>query len=69
MEDFPLWFPVVPNDDRAFSHHLELGLFPSDFIFSSVPGPCFRDDEKIGRSREVVDLFKNNNVKFTCVVF
>ena len=68
MKDGPLVFPVFSHKDRAFSHHLEVGPFPSDFIFSSVPGPFLRSDEELGRSREAVDLFKSKVVKLTCVI-
>ena len=69
MKDGPLWFSVLPHKDRAVSHHLEVGPFPSNFIFSSVPVPFLRYDEELGSSREVVNLFKIKVVKFTCVVF
>ena len=69
MKDGPLWFPVVLNKNIAFSHHLEVGISPSNFIFVSVPGPFLRADEELGRSREVVDLFKSKIVNFTCAVF
>ena len=64
-----LVFPVFPNKYGASSHHLEVGPFPFNFIFYSVPGPFLRADEELGSSREVVDLFKSKVVKFTCVVF
>ena len=51
-----------------FAHHLEVGPFPSDFIFLFVLVPFLRDDEEPGRSREIVDLFKSNIVKFICIV-
>ena len=46
-----------------------IGPLSSDFIFSSILGLLLRADEELGRSREVVDLFKSKVVKFTCVVF
>ena len=69
MKDRPLWFAVVPQEDREFSNHLELGPFPSNFILSSVLGPILMADEELGFSREGVDLFKSKAVKFSCVVF
>ena len=53
-----LVFTIVPHGYGAFAHHLEVGPFPYNFILSSVPGPFLRDDEKIGRSREVVEVLK-----------
>ena len=47
----PLIFHVFPHKDSAFSHHLEVGIFPSNFIFSSVPGPLLRVDEFLGLPR------------------
>ena len=44
MKDGPLLFHVVPREDRSFAHHFEVGTFPSEFIFSSVPGPFLRGD-------------------------
>ena len=69
MKYVPFCFTIAPNYYRSFSHHLELSLFHSDFIFYSVPGPFLRSDEKLGGSREVVDLLKNNIVKSKCFVF
>ena len=69
MKDDPSWFTVVPHKYRSFSHHLEVGPFPSNFIFPSVPGPFLRAHEELGRSSEVVDLFKSESVKFTYVLF
>ena len=57
------------QEDRAFVHHLEVGTFPSDVIFSSVPGPFLRSAEELGRYMEVVQIFKMRVVKFTRVVF
>ena len=51
-----------------FAHHLEVGPFPSDFIFSYVLVPFLRADEELGRFGEVVDFLKSNIVKFKCVV-
>ena len=64
-----MWLPVVPHEYKAFSHNLEVGPFPSYFVFPSVPGPFWRADKKLGSSREVVDLFKDNIANFTCVIF
>ena len=64
-----LWFFVVPHKYKAFSHHLEVGHFPSKFIFSSVLEPFLREDEEIGHSREVVDLLKSKIVNFYCFIF
>ena len=64
----PLWFTVVPHEDRAFSHHLEVGPFSSDFILYYDPGPFLRTNEELGRSREVLDLFKSKVVLFTCSI-
>ena len=69
MKDCPLSFTVVPHKDRAFSHHLEVGPFPSDFFFSSVLGPFLRAGEEIGSSGEVVDLFEIKVVDLTRVIF
>ena len=54
---------VFPHEDRALAHHLEVGPFSSNFIFSSVPGPLGWELQGSGR------LVKNNIVYFTCVVF
>ena len=62
-------FLLLHTSTERFSCHLEVGPFPSDFIFSSVPGQFLRSDEELGCSREVVHLFKNKIVKFTCVLF
>ena len=53
MNYVPLGFLIVLRDDVAFSHHLDLVPFTVNFIFSFVPGPCLRDDEDFGISREV----------------
>ena len=55
--------------DRAFAHHLEVGNFPSDFVFSSVLGPFLRAEEELGHSRKVVERFEGKVVNFTCVIF
>ena len=68
MKDGPFLFPVIPHKGRAFSHHLDVGPFPSDFFFSSVLGPFMRADENLGRSREVLDLFESKVVNFTRVI-
>ena len=52
-----------------FAHHLEVGPFPSEFTFSSVPDHFLKADEELGISREVVNLFKSNTAYFTFVVF
>ena len=49
-------FPGVPCEGGAFDHCLEIGPFPSKFIFPSVLGPFFRADEELGHSREVLDV-------------
>ena len=59
----------VTHEDREFSHHLGVGPFSSNFIFPSVPRPFFSADEDLGRSRELVYVFKDNIVKFPCVIF
>ena len=69
MKDGPLLFPVVPHEDRAFSHQLEVVPFPSDFVLSSVLGPFLRAGEERGCSSKVVYLFKSKVVEFTCVDF
>ena len=69
MKNGPLWFTVVIHKDRAFDHNLEVGPFPSEFVFSYVLGPFMRADEDIGRSREVVYLFESKVVNLTCVIF
>ena len=51
-----------------FSHHLAVGLVPSDFIFLSVQRSCLRVDGEIWRSRKVVYLLKYKIMKFTCVI-
>ena len=28
-----------PHKDVVFAHHLEVGTFPSNFLFPSIPGP------------------------------
>ena len=59
MKDGPLWFTIVTQEERAFYHHLEVGHFPSDYIFSSV----------MWHSREVADFSKSRVVKLTCLIF
>ena len=39
MKDGPLLFTFVTHEYRAFSHHLEIGPFYSEFVFSSVLDP------------------------------
>ena len=56
MKDGPLVFTIITHKDRAFVHHLEVGLFPYDFILPSAPGPFLRADEELGCPREVVDV-------------
>ena len=60
MEDGTLGFNVVPHEDEEFNHHLEVCPFPFEFILPSVPVPFWRDDEELDRSREVVDVKKND---------
>ena len=52
-----------------FAYNLEVGIYPSDFIFYSILDPFLNADEELGLSREVLDLFKNKIVTLTCVVF
>ena len=47
MEDSPLVFAIVPDQDGAFPHYFEAGTFMSDFIFPPSPGPCLWDDEEL----------------------
>ena len=58
IQDGPLQFLVVPHNHRAFYHHLEVGPFPSNLVFSSLLGPFLKNDEDLWRSREVLDLFE-----------
>ena len=53
----------------SISHHLEVGPFPSDFVFSSVLGPFQRADGEFGISGEVVDLFERKVVNLNHVIF
>ena len=64
-----LWFPIVTHKDRPFSHHLEVGPFPSDSVLSSVLFPFLMVDEDLGRSGEVVDLFESKVWGFTRFIF
>ena len=64
-----LLFTVVPQKYRAFSHHLEVGPFPSKFFFSSILGPFMRADEELGIYKEVLYLFEIKVVNFTRVVY
>ena len=68
MRDGPLWFTVVPHEAGSLAHHLEVGPLSSNFILPSVPWPFLRADEELGISREVVENFKYNIVKFTCFI-
>ena len=61
-------FPVVPHKDGVFGHHLDVHPFPSNFILPSVPGPFFWDYEELGRSREVLYVFKIDIVEFICLI-
>ena len=67
MKDGPLGFPVFPQEDGAFTHHLEVGPFTSDFIFPSAPGQFLRAGEELGSSREVTD--KKKIVEFNFFIF
>ena len=58
VKDGPLIFTLIPHVYVAFYHHLELGPFHSNFIFPSISGTFLRDDEELGNSREVVDIWK-----------
>ena len=69
MKYGPLGYTVVPHEDGVFAHHLEIGPFPSDFFLPSVPGPGLRIYEEIRHSREVIGVFENYIVEFTCVIF
>ena len=69
MKYDPLVFPIVPPRDGAFSHHLEVGTFPSEFISPSISGPFLRDYDYLGCPREVVDFFKTDIVDFAYVLF
>ena len=64
-----LLFTVVPQKYRSFSHHLEVGPFPSKFFFSSILDPFLRYDEELGGPREVVDILKIDIVEFICDIF
>ena len=57
-------FPLVPHKDVVNCHHLEVGPFPANFGFLSVPGPFMRAYEEHGFSREVVDILYINVVNF-----
>ena len=69
MKDSTLGFTVLPHKDGAFTHHLEVGPFPSDFISPSVQVLFLRVDEEIGRPREVVDVLKLEIFYFISVIF
>ena len=69
MKYGPFLFTVITHKDREFYHLLEVGPFSYEFIFYSIPGPFLRADKELGRSRELVDLFKSKIVKFNCVNF
>ena len=62
-------FPIVLHKDGAFVHHIEVGPFPSNFVFPYVPVPFLMADEHLRHSRELVDVFKNDIVDFTCFEF
>ena len=62
-------FTVVPHKGGAFTHQLEVGTFPSDFIIPYVQGLFLMADEELWYSREVVDVLKDNILMFACVVF
>ena len=62
-------FTLVSHKDREFSHHLEVGPFPSNFVFSSVLSPFLRASEEPGHSGEIVELFESFVVNSTCVIF
>ena len=69
MKDGPLRVSVVPPEDKAFAHNLEVGPFPFHFVFLSILGPFMRDYKELGCSGEVVDFFKSKAVNLTCVIF
>ena len=68
MENYPLWFSVIPHKDGALSYHLELGPFSANFGLISVSGLLLKDDE-IGHPRELVDIFELGIVDFSRIVF
>ena len=58
VNDVPLVFTFVPHKNGEHAHHLEIGPLPSDFVFTSVPGPFFSDDEELGHPGKLVDFLK-----------
>ena len=51
MKGGPLEFPVVPNKCGVLSRHLEMGPFPVNFRFPSIPGPFIVADKEFGHPR------------------
>ena len=65
----PLGFIIVTHKDEALSHHLEVGPFPDNFGFTSIPGKFLRYHEALGHPRKVVDIFEIDIVNFSCIFF
>ena len=63
----PFVFTVVPHKYVALFHHLEVGPFPENLGFPSIPGPFMRDDEYVGCPREVLDTLEIYVVDFSHV--
>ena len=47
----PMEFTLVPYQDGALAHHLEVGSLLVDFILYSVTGPFMGINEELGCSR------------------
>ena len=58
VKDVSLAFTVVPHNEGLHSHHLEVGPLPSDFVFTSIPGPFFSADKELVHPRKLVEVFK-----------
>ena len=55
MGDSPLGFTSVPHQDGTLSHHCELASLPVNF--SSPLSPFWWEDEGLGYTRKIIDIF------------
>ena len=59
MFDGILEFPVVTHQDVSIAHQLEEDFLLENLILSSVSSPFKGYYEKLGCTRELVDIFKS----------
>ena len=69
MKYYYLVFTVVILKYGSLARQIEVGTFPYNLGFPSVPLLSLSADEEFGCPKEVVENFKIDIAKFTCVVF